>query len=78
MTAVAFLVFIALITCWLLPSLCVVPFVAKRKGYPWGSWLLIALLCSPIVALLALAALPDPVHRRAIRRIARRLDHATG
>lgn len=70
---VIFLVLIALIACWLLPSLCVVPFVAKRKGYPWGWWVLLALMCSPIVALLALAALPDPVHRRAVRRIARRL-----
>lgn len=58
---------------WLLPAFFVVPFVSRARGYGWFSWIIAALVCSPLLILLALAALPDRRERRTLARIDRRL-----
>ncbi len=58
---------------YLLTGLFVVPYVAKAKGRNWFTWLLAGLVITPPIALLALAALPDDVVRRRLRRIDRAL-----
>jgi hypothetical protein len=44
---------------YLLASLFLVPFVAWEKGRSGFGWMLIALFNSPLLALIALAAVPD-------------------
>ena len=54
--------FIGLALAWLYlaPSVGLVPFVARAKGRSGFGWMLTALLCSPLLALIALAAVPSP------------------
>jgi len=44
---------------YLLAAASLVPSVAQQKGRSGFGWMLIALLWSPLIALIALAALPD-------------------
>ena len=62
---------------WVLPALGIVPYVAHVKGYPWMSWLLIALIFSPILALLAIAALPDRRSQEILGEISSSLSDVT-
>jgi hypothetical protein len=43
---------------WLVPSILLVPVVASRKGESGGLWAFVAIIFSPPLALLALAAIP--------------------
>ena len=46
---------------WILPSISLVPVVARRRFGSWASffgWMIVSLLFSPVLALLALAATP--------------------
>lgn len=49
---------------WLLPSISLVPAVARAKlgGSMWIAWILISLAFSPVLALIALAAMPARAH----------------
>ena len=47
-----------LVTIYLLASVTLVPFVAFSKGRSGLAWVLIALLMSPLLALIALVAVP--------------------
>jgi len=47
-----------LVTIYLLASVTLVPFVASSKGRSALAWMLIALLMSPLLALIALVAVP--------------------
>ena len=47
-----------LVAIYLLASVTLVPFVAFSKGRSGLAWMLIALLMSPLLALLALVAVP--------------------
>lgn len=51
----------AFVVLWVVPSLSLVPAVARAKlgGSIWIAWILISLAFSPVLALLALAALPE-------------------
>lgn len=53
-------VFIGLPIAWLYlaPAVFLVPFVARAKGRSGVAWMLTALLFSPLLALIALAAIP--------------------
>ena len=48
-----------LVTIYLLASVTLVPFVAFSKGRSGLAWVLIALLMSPLLALIALVAVPS-------------------
>lgn len=53
------LVFIVLAVPYVFASLFLVPYVASQKGRSSFGWALTALLLTPLLALLALAAVPD-------------------
>ena len=55
-----------LITIYLLASVTLVPFVAFSKGRSGLAWVLIALLMSPLLALIALVAVPPGETREPI------------
>ena len=52
------IVLVPLVAIYLLASVTLVPFVASSKGRSGLAWMLIALLMSPLLALLALVAVP--------------------
>jgi len=54
-------------------SLTLAPTVARAQGRSALLWALVSLLVTPVLALLALAAMPDRVVRRRLRVIARRV-----
>ncbi len=43
----------------LFTTVVLVPIVAKEKGHRGLDWFMVAFFCSPFIALLALAALPN-------------------
>jgi Zn-dependent protease with chaperone function len=52
---------LVLIIGWLIPSITLVPIVAKARLGSWAAffgWMIISLLMSPLLALLGLAAMP--------------------
>lgn len=53
-------VLFVLIFVWLIPSLVLVPTVVRlrRGGWTWIIWTLVSLVCSPLLTLIALAAIP--------------------
>lgn len=59
-------VLFVLIFVWLIPSLVLVPTVVRLRGggWTWIMWTLVSLVCSPLLTLIALAAVP---HRASTR-----------
>ena len=55
-----------LVAIYLLASVTLVPFVASTKGRSRLAWMLISLLMSPLLALIALAAVPPGEGREPI------------
>jgi hypothetical protein len=55
-----------LVTIYLLASVTLVPYVASSKGRSGLAWMLIALLKSPLLALIALVAVPPGEGREPI------------
>lgn len=55
-----------LVAIYLLASVTLVPFVASTKGRSAFGWMLIALLMSPLLALIALVAVPPGEGREPI------------
>ena len=53
------LIFFVLILPYLIATFGLVPYVASAKGRSGLGWLLIALVVTPLLSLLALAAIPD-------------------
>lgn len=45
---------------WIVPSIVLVPTVVRARGggWTWIVWALVSLVCSPLLTLLALAAIP--------------------
>jgi hypothetical protein len=62
-----------LVVVWLAVALGIVVHVARAQGRRGTAWFFLAVVCSPPLALLALAALPDLHQRRVLRRLSRRL-----
>jgi hypothetical protein len=57
---------LSLVAIYLLASVTLVPFVASTKGRSGFAWMLIALLMSPLLALIALVAVPPGEGREPI------------
>ena len=53
-------VLFVLIFVWLIPSIVIVPTVVRLRGggWTWITWTLVSLVCSPLLTLIALAAIP--------------------
>ncbi len=60
------IVLVPLVVVYLLASVTLVPYVASSKGRSGLAWMLIALLMSPLLALLALVAVPPGEGREPI------------
>ncbi len=52
------IVLVPLIAIYLMASVTLVPYVASSKGRSGLAWMFVALLMSPLLALIALAAVP--------------------
>ena len=52
------ILFLPLVAIYLLASVTLVPFVASSKGRSGLAWMFVALLMSPLLALIALVAVP--------------------
>ena len=52
------IVFLPLVAIYLLASVTLVPYVASSKGRSGLAWIFVALLMSPLLALIALVAVP--------------------
>ena len=59
------IVLFALVFVWLIPSLVLVPTVVRLRGggWTWIIWMLVSLVCSPLLTLIALAAIPQTTRR---------------
>jgi hypothetical protein len=60
------ILFLPLVAIYLLASVTLVPYVASSKGRSGLAWMLIALFMSPLLALLALVAVPPGEGREPI------------
>jgi hypothetical protein len=60
------ILFLPLVAIYLLASVTLVPYVASSKGRSGLAWMFVALLMSPLLALIALVAVPPGEGREPI------------